>query len=145
VIAISGRPASAPSRARTSAPPSASTPPGASHRRSSRGSCHERFPYTRPRKIVRVRFRRRPSIDTGELQENWQPKLYGRLIALVLLAAYAIAFVLENRKSVSLHFVFATARVSLVWLILLALAVGFVVGILLSQLERRRRRRRAAN
>jgi uncharacterized integral membrane protein len=81
-----------------------------------------------------VRLRRRPSIDTAELQENWQPKLYVRLIA----------FVLENRKAVSLHFVFATAKVSLVWLILLGLAVGFVAGILLSQLERRRRRRRSA-
>ena len=91
-----------------------------------------------------MRFRRRPSIDTGELQENWQPKLYARLVALILLAAYAIAFVLENRKSVHVHFVFATAGVSLVWLILLSLAVGFVVGILLSQLERRRRRRRTA-
>jgi uncharacterized integral membrane protein len=91
-----------------------------------------------------VRFRRRPSIDTDELQENWQPKLYARLIALVLLAAYAVAFVLENKKSVHLHFVFVTANVSLVWLILLSLAVGFVVGILLSQLERRRRRRRTA-
>lgn len=91
-----------------------------------------------------MRLRRRPSIDTAELQENWQPKLYVRLIAIVLLAAYAIAFVLENRKAVSLHFVFATAKVSLVWLILLGLAVGFVAGILLSQLERRRRRRRSA-
>jgi uncharacterized integral membrane protein len=90
-----------------------------------------------------VRSRRRPSIDTGEIQEQWQPKLYLRLIVLILLAAYAIAFVLENRKSVSLHFVFVTANVSLVWLILLALAVGFVAGVLLSQLERRRRRRRA--
>jgi uncharacterized integral membrane protein len=91
-----------------------------------------------------VRLRRRPRIDTGELQENWQPKLYARLVAIILLAAYAIAFVLENRKAVSVHFVLATANVSLVWLILLSLAVGFVVGILLSQLERRRRRRRAA-
>jgi uncharacterized integral membrane protein len=88
-----------------------------------------------------MRFRRRPSLDTGELQENWQPKLYGRLAILILLAAYVVAFVLENRKSVSMHFVFATAKVSLVWLILLSLTVGFVVGILLSQLERRRRRR----
>ena len=92
-----------------------------------------------------MRLRRRPSIDTEQLQENWQPKLYARLIALIVLAAYAIAFVLENKKSVHLHFVVATANVSLVWLILLSLAVGFVVGILLSQLERRRRRRRANN
>jgi uncharacterized integral membrane protein len=91
-----------------------------------------------------VRFRRRPSLNTGELQENWQPKLYARLAILILLAAYVIAFVLQNRKSISLHFVFATADVSLVWLILLSLAVGFVVGILLSQLERRSRRRRTA-
>jgi uncharacterized integral membrane protein len=91
-----------------------------------------------------VRLRRRPGIDTGELQENWQPRLYARLVAIILLAAYAIAFVLENRKAVSVHFVLATANVSLVWLILLSLAVGFVVGILLSQLERRRRRRRSA-
>jgi uncharacterized integral membrane protein len=91
-----------------------------------------------------VRFRRRPSIDTGELQEQWQPKLYLRLLVIILLAAWAIAFVLENRKSVNVHFVFATASVSLVWLILLGLAVGFVVGVLLSQLERRRRRRRTA-
>jgi uncharacterized integral membrane protein len=91
-----------------------------------------------------VRLRRRSSIDTGELQEQWQPKLYLRLLVIILLAAWAIAFVLENRKSVNVHFVFATASVSLVWLILLGLAVGFVVGVLLSQLERRRRRRRAA-
>ena len=78
------------------------------------------------------------------MQEQWQPRLYLRLLLIVLLAAWAVAFVLENRKSVNLHFVFVTASVSLVWLILLSLAVGFAVGILLSQLERRRRRRRAA-
>ena len=91
-----------------------------------------------------MRLRRRPSVDTKQLQENWQPLLYARVIIVVLLLAYVIAFVLENRKSVSVHFVLATQRVSLVWLILLSVALGFVAGILLSQLERRRRRRRAA-
>jgi uncharacterized integral membrane protein len=88
-----------------------------------------------------VRLRRRPSIDTRELQENWQPLLYARVAVIVVVAAYAIAFVLENRKSVNVHFVLATASVSLVWLILLSLAIGLVGGILLAQLERRRRRR----
>ena len=87
---------------------------------------------------------RRKRLDTGELQENWQPRLYGRLIALGLLIAYAIAFVLENRTSVHVHFVFVTARVSLVWLVLLAVAIGVAAGILLAQLDRRRRRRRRA-
>ena len=90
-----------------------------------------------------MRLRRRPSIDTKELQENWQPLLYLRVAVIVVVAAYVIAFVLENRKSVKVHFVLATASVSLVWLILLSLVLGFVVGILLSQLERRRRRRRS--
>jgi uncharacterized integral membrane protein len=89
-----------------------------------------------------VRLPRRRRIDTGELQDRWQPRLYVRLIVLGLLVAYAIAFVLENRKQVNVHFVLATARVSLVWLILLALGVGLLGGILLAQLERRRRRRR---
>jgi uncharacterized integral membrane protein len=88
-----------------------------------------------------VRFRpRRP--DTTELQENWQPRLWAILIGLVLLGAYVIAFVLENRKHVNLHFVFATAGVSLIWLILLSLGIGLVAGLLIGQLERRRRRRR---
>ena len=88
-----------------------------------------------------MRIRRRPNVDTRQLSENWQPKLYARLVALVLLIAYAIAFILENRTQVHMHFVFATASVSLVWLILLSLAIGLVGGILLAQLERRRRRR----
>lgn len=86
---------------------------------------------------------RRPHVDTDQIGENWQPKLYARLLTLVVIVAYAIAFVLENRKHVSLHFIFVTARVSLVWLVLVALALGLAGGILLAQLERRRRRRGA--
>jgi uncharacterized integral membrane protein len=88
-----------------------------------------------------VRFLRRPRIDTDEVADRWQPRLYVRLIALGLLVAYAIGFVLENRKAVHVHFVLISAHVSLVWLILLALGVGLLGGILLAQLERRRRRR----
>jgi uncharacterized integral membrane protein len=63
-------------------------------------------------------------------------------LALVLLLAYAIAFVLENDKQVNLHFVFATASVSLIWLILLSFALGALGALLVARLERRRRRRR---
>jgi uncharacterized integral membrane protein len=91
-----------------------------------------------------VRFPRRRHLDTDALQENWQPSLYARLIALGLLVVYAIAFVLENRTHVKVRFVFATASVSLIWLALLSLAIGITAGILLAQLDRRRRRRRAA-
>jgi uncharacterized integral membrane protein len=68
-------------------------------------------------------------------------RLLGKLVILLAIAAYAVAFVLENRKQVNVHFVFVTARVSLIWLILLSLALGLLGGVLLPQLYRRRRRR----
>ena len=77
--------------------------------------------------------------ERGRLRE-WQPSLYPKLVLLLATIAYAVAFVLENRKRVHLHFVFGTSRVSLIWLILLSNALGLVGGVLLSQLYRRRRR-----
>ena len=74
-------------------------------------------------------------------RRQWQLRLYFRIITLGLLVAYAIAFVLENNREVNVHFVFATARGSLIWLILLSVALGLMLGVLLSQLYRRRRRR----
>ena len=78
-------------------------------------------------------------LDDPDVQE-WQPRLWAHLIGLGLIGAYVIAFVLENRKAVSVHFVFFTAHVSLIWLILLSLAIGVLGGVLLSQVHRRRRR-----
>jgi uncharacterized integral membrane protein len=72
---------------------------------------------------------------------EWQLRLYLTIITIGLVVAYGIAFVLENNKHINLHFVVATARVSLVWLILLSIALGMLLGVLLSQLYRRRRRR----
>lgn len=77
------------------------------------------------------------------MDEQWQPRLYVRWIVLALVVAYAIGFILENGKHVHVHFVFRTTSVSLIWVILLSLALGLVGGILLAQLDRRRRRRGA--
>jgi uncharacterized integral membrane protein len=82
-----------------------------------------------------------PEADEKPLRD-WQLRLYLTLITIGLVIAYGIAFVLENNKHVNLHFVLATARVSLVWLVLLSVALGMLLGVLLSQLYRRRRRRR---
>ena len=89
-----------------------------------------------------MRFLPRQRDAAGRLEEQWQPKVYARLIVLALVIAYVIAFILENGKHVAVHFVFATTRVSIVWLSLLSLALGAVGGILLAQLDRRRRARR---
>lgn len=90
-----------------------------------------------------MQFLRRQRDAAGELEEHWQPRLYVRWIALIAVTAYLIAFILENGKHVSVHFVFRTTRVSLIWVILLTLALGAIGGILIAQLDRRRRRQKS--
>ena len=80
---------------------------------------------------------RKPS---EEQIREWQPRFWAKLIGVVAIACWLIAFVLENQKAVHLHFVFFTAKVSQIWLILLILAVGILLGALLGQLHRRRSR-----
>lgn len=58
----------------------------------------------------------------------------------MLIAVYIVAFVAENNKNVTIHFVFYSAHTSVIWVILLSLAIGLIGGLLLSQLYRRRRR-----
>ena len=83
---------------------------------------------------MKLRRRREPH------EETWQPKLYLRLLVLLLAVAYAAAFVIENHRDTRVHFVFHTTKVSLIWVILLSLAIGVIWGVLISQLYRRRRR-----
>jgi uncharacterized integral membrane protein len=89
------------------------------------------------------RLRRRFDIP-DDVEEAVQPRLYILLAVLALVVAYVIAFAIENSRQINVHFVFATARVSVAWMILLSLAAGLVGGILLSQLHRHRQRHRFA-
>lgn len=89
------------------------------------------------------RFRSKLDIP-DELEETVQPHLYTIVIVLVLALAYVIAFAIENSKQVNVHFVFATAKVSLAWTILLSLALGVIGGVAVSQLYRHRHRRNLA-
>jgi len=75
---------------------------------------------------------------------TWQPWLYVKIGLLLFAIAWAIAFVAENSQQIDVHFVFATANVHVVWMILLLLAVGLIGGVLLSQLYRHRRRTQLA-
>lgn len=81
-------------------------------------------------------FRRRPD---GPI-EDWQPRLYAILIGLVLIVAWVVAFIVKNDDRVQIDFVLFAGETSLIWLIILPVALGFLGGVLLSQLYRRRRR-----
>jgi hypothetical protein len=79
--------------------------------------------------------------DDAEVQRApGERRIFLRLVILLAVAAYAIAFVLENRKHVRVHFVFTKTTVSLIWLILLSLALGVVAGRLFPLYRRHRRR-----
>jgi uncharacterized integral membrane protein len=64
-----------------------------------------------------------------------------QLAAIGLVALYAILFVVLNTHRAKVSFVFGTTRISVIWVILLSLAVGFVLGVLGTRLNRRRKRR----
>ena len=65
-----------------------------------------------------------------------------QLVAIGLVALYAILFIVLNTHRAKVSFVFGTTRISVIWVILLSLAVGFVLGVLGTRLNRRRKRRR---
>jgi uncharacterized integral membrane protein len=75
-------------------------------------------------------------------RQTFQPGLWLRLIGIGVVAIYALLFVVLNTRKVRIDFVFVSTRTSLIWVILLCLAVGVVLGVLLSQLHRHRRRKR---
>lgn len=81
----------------------------------------------------------RPEDRAKRLDETYQPRLWLTLVVLGLLLAYVIYFIAANGQDVSVQFLFAEVQTSLIWVILLCLAIGIVAGVLLSQLYRRRR------
>jgi uncharacterized integral membrane protein len=85
-----------------------------------------------------------PPYPEHEARETFQPLLYAKILSLLFVVGYSIAFIVGNDTKIRIDFVFATANVSLIWTVLLLLAVGLVGGVLLSQLYRHRRRQQLA-
>ena len=79
-------------------------------------------------------------LDEG--RRSFQPALWSRLIVIGAIVVFAMLFVVLNTNNVKVSFVFGSTHLSLIWVILLSLAVGVALGVLLSQLHRRRQRRR---
>jgi uncharacterized integral membrane protein len=75
----------------------------------------------------------------GDKLERFQPRLWLILVGLLAILLYLLAFISMNDKKIEIEFVFFTATVSLIWAMVLMVAVGVLGGVLLSQLYRRRR------
>ena len=78
--------------------------------------------------------------DTDKPGFKWTP----RRIALGGILLYGVILVFVNLHGTSVNFVFFTTRAPLFVLILLALAVGFVLGWLFDDIRARRARKNAA-
>ena len=64
-----------------------------------------------------------------------------QLTVIGLVALYAILFIVLNTHSAKVSFVFGTTRISVIWVILLSLGVGFVLGVVGTRRHPRRKRR----
>jgi uncharacterized integral membrane protein len=62
------------------------------------------------------------------------------VIGGVLVVLWLIAFVVKNNDPVKIDFVLFSTHARLIWLLILLLGIGFLGGVLGSQLYRRRRR-----
>ena len=62
-----------------------------------------------------------------------------KFIVFGVLAVYAILIILFNRDQVEVSFVFFSAEISLLVLILLCVGIGFATGYLFEQLRGRRK------
>ena len=71
-----------------------------------------------------------------------QAAQWSRFAVVAAVGLYALLFIVLNTHRVKVSFVFVSTRVSLIWVILLSLAVGVTLGVLLAPLHRRRQRSR---
>jgi uncharacterized integral membrane protein len=89
-----------------------------------------------------VETERRPSL-TERLEEGrriFQPGLWARLLAVGIVAVFLLLFVVLNTRTVKVSLVVGSTHLSLIWVILLSLAAGLLIGVLASQLYRHSRR-----
>jgi uncharacterized integral membrane protein len=71
-------------------------------------------------------------------------RLYAWAFALVALLVVVIALVFANTRQVKMSWVVGTSHASLVWIILAAAVLGWLLGIVTSVVFRLRTRRRSA-
>jgi uncharacterized integral membrane protein len=75
----------------------------------------------------------RPGLDEGDARR------LATIGAIVLGLALLLIFIVQNSRQVTVSFVFFEARMSLIWVIVLSAVAGWLIGILVAFLLRRRR------
>lgn len=76
-------------------------------------------------------------------RQSQRAKLYGIAFALIGLIVCLVALILANTRRVKLSWVFGDTNASLVWIILAAAILGWLLGLATSSAFRRRTRRKS--
>jgi uncharacterized integral membrane protein len=79
--------------------------------------------------------------EQGSSGRHLNPRL-ARLVAILILVGAVAVLVVQNSRRVTLRFLFVTGHVGLIWIIVVCLVVGGVIGYLVGRRRRVRRRRR---
>jgi uncharacterized integral membrane protein len=79
----------------------------------------------------------------AEIEEAWQPKLWSKIILLIVFVGYGLALIVANSSKVDISFLFASVKITKIVLILVCVAIGLVTGVLISQMSRHRGMKRA--
>ncbi len=77
----------------------------------------------------------------GRLEGRPEQSLYVLVGVLAVVLLYIVGFVVANSHSVSVDFVLFSASASLIWVILISLVLGGVLGFALARIGVRRRDR----
>lgn len=79
-----------------------------------------------------------PEVASPDAPKQRRPRL-ARLAALGVVVAVVVSFVVENDRSVPLRLWFVTGRPDLIWVLVVTLMVGGLVGYIVGRPGRRRR------
>ncbi|HWC37954.1 MAG TPA: LapA family protein [Acidimicrobiales bacterium] len=85
-----------------------------------------------------------PSGAPPPAKETRDPRDVARLVGFAIVAGLLIAFIVENSGTVTVHFIFGSAHVSLIWALILAAVLGALADRLFVWRRRRRRAHIAA-
>ena len=85
----------------------------------------------------------RPGHEELEAAARRSRRLAGKGLAVIVLAALVVVFVVQNLQAVRVHFLFVSGRAPLIWVILACVVAGIILGsILRGRATRARRLRR---
>ncbi len=83
------------------------------------------------------------SSDPAQVAKQRETRDVVRIVVAVVLVVLLIAFVVGNSERVTVHFIFFTAHVRLIWVLLICIALGALVDRLV--IWRQRKARQAAH